>query len=131
MGTVPSSSFKVKIVKKNGFMHIGLAPHEGIKLEGGNHRTRGWHLGCKLGSIYSQQGEKGKNYVNKWGLIKEGSVIEVVLAEAVVGGTKVRKISFVIDGKDYGVAFDNIPSEVGDLYPCVHLYDKGDSVEII
>ena len=46
-------------------------------------------------------------------------------------GEKIRKIRFVIDGKDYGVAFDKIPSEVGDLYPCVQFFREGDSVEII
>ena len=46
-------------------------------------------------------------------------------------GEKIRKIRFVIDGKDYGVAFDRIPSEVGDLYPCVQFGDEGDSVEIL
>ena len=60
-------------------------------------------------------------------------MIEVVLEECVNGGKKMRRISFVIDGKNYGVAFDKIPShqEIGDLYPCVQLHDQGDSVEIM
>ena len=48
-------------------------------------------------------------------------------------GSKMRRISFMIDGKNYGVAFDNIPpiEVVGDLYPCVELWKKGDSVELV
>ena len=38
MGTIPNSSFKVKIVTTDiGDILIGLAPHEGIELEGYNH----------------------------------------------------------------------------------------------
>ena len=60
-------------------------------------------------------------------------MIEVILEECVDGGKKIRRISYVIDGKNYGVAFNKIPSleEIGDLYPCVELCNQGDSVEIM
>jgi hypothetical protein len=161
MGVLPNSSFKIKMVKWR-YGYIGMAPREGIQLEGVNLMACGWHLRCFIGRsgwVYSQQGDDGREFIKEKGAIEEGGVVEVVLEEEVVAedrevlvkagwnkgerdetrdtkttvkeGENIRKISFVINGKNYGVAFDNIPLEAGDLYPCVQLCDEGDSVMVL
>jgi hypothetical protein len=162
MGTLPNSSFKIKVAKKTTF-YVGMAPREGIRLESQNHCTCGWYLWKSQdgsGKMYSQQGDSnGKEYVRRQ-TIKAESVIEVVLEEYVVGedrkvivktgwkgakrdrtkdtkttvkkGSNMRRISFVIDGKNYGVAFYIPPTEViGDLYPCAQLTGKFASIELV
>jgi len=136
MGTIPNSSFKIKITKWVVETYIGMAPHKRIKLEENNSTTCGWYLFCfksynGLGYLFSQQGDNGREYVKEKGTIKEGSVIEGVLTEEIIGGKKNRKISFAIDGRNFGVAFSKIPPEIGDLYPCVIAYDRGETIEFV
>jgi len=155
MGTVPNTSFKFKIVKssKNGDgICIGMSQRKGVNLEGSNINSVGWHLGCYYGVVYSQQqqGDGQRDYAVN---VKAGSVVEVnyynfdgrgvqmVVSEYSKQYKRIMKkdalvkrgIGFKIDGVDYGVAFPDIPSQetIGDLYPCAHIINQDDVVEIL
>jgi len=113
------STFGVKITKgDNSAFMIGVSPknvEQNHLIKGG-----GWYLYASNGKLYSKTvGYYAKDYYNSQ--IPEGSIIEIEL-------TKEGKLIYYLNGKNIGIAFQNIKEEV---IPAIELWDKDDCVEFI
>ena len=82
----------------------------------------GWYYYCYYGSLYSGQPH---NYQDKKTNLKSKKN-EVI----VVMNMKKRSLKFIIDGKDKGDSYIDIPLNK-PIFPSILLADKDDSVEII
>eukprot|EP00298_Acanthocystis_sp_HF-20_P017132 c21673_g1_i4.p1 GENE.c21673_g1_i4~~c21673_g1_i4.p1 ORF type:complete len:106 (+),score=31.51 c21673_g1_i4:1-318(+) len=103
---------------------IGLAPKEHFQISGNyNFRTCGWYLYCGNGNLYSQNRDEGREYHGSG--LKVGQIIEVKYDK------ENERISFVIDGVDRGVAFDNINTQKLDLYPAFDNMYQTESIQLI
>ena len=76
--------------------------------------------GCSQISIKSIE----TNYNNNKGNLKKGDIVEVII-DRIKG-----KLSFAVNGENYGIACSNIPFDM-ILFPVVIIYDQFESVEII
>jgi hypothetical protein len=108
---VKCNRYKVRV--EQGVIMLGFAPSD-IRLSGGNYRTNGYYLYVNKGSLYSQNGEYDKPYC----VPAVKCTVEAILHN--------QTIRFVVNGVDYGVAFQNVR---GDLYPAFELHDMGTKVE--
>jgi hypothetical protein len=136
LGTQPNTSFKVRIARK-GAVCIGVTSRKGVFVEFNNVYKCGYHVWLAGGNglLYSEKGHNGVDYM----AVPEGScVIEVKLEDSEIEQgffrkkkVNTKKVTYIVNDKENcGMAF-NIPCDTGDLYPCVHLWEKGDTVEFI
>ena len=110
IGTHSVTRYSVKIdrYRDNGYVMIGLAPTEKFVNNKGYQEQCGYYL-CSNGSYcISSLGLYGGTVVP----IRDGSIVTTVY------NTKNDQVSFIIDGSDCGVAFDNV---TGQLYPSIVL----------
>lgn len=104
----------------------GVAPsdisHEEIK----NYKVCGWYLRWGRGSLYSgpPQNYHNKSYSRSQGASKKSNIGHIL---DTTGTT--AKLSFIVQNKDAGVAYDDIPLDK-PLVPCVLLHFAGDTVEL-
>ena len=131
-GAVTSWLMKVLDTRENcgGSLFIGVAPYDVDQDADRNHENCGWYFGCYRAALFSgpphsysakpfAKEEKGEGkYVHR------GSIVGVTM-DTVKG-----ELSFSLDGKDLGVAFEKIPLDK-PLVPCVVTPNCGDSVMIL
>lgn len=55
---------------------------------------------------------------------------DCTVANAVEIDMGARTLRFIVDGKDQGVAYSNLPTGI-ELSPAVSLYDAGDKVQCL
>jgi len=117
-------SYKVRIISRgpSGGCMIGLAPKSTFQPNGENFNWRGFYIYVSNGGLFSQQGDRNRAYGSA---IANGSMIEVLYA------TASKQISFVVDGKNLGVAFTIIRPMTEPLYPAVDLRARGSCLEYI
>ena len=127
------TSWNIKILKSwqnDGFgIYIGVAPSNINQNEDYNYAKCGWYFKCYDSTLWSgpPHNYRGKEY----GPRKErGKYVHTGDSVGVVMDTAKGELSFVLNGVNLGVAFDGIPLDK-PLVPCVLLYYKGDSVELI
>ena len=108
---------------KNSFF-VGVARHNSDGY-GNKDKMIGWYLCCSRLELYS------KNYITKetchYGPPKEEG--QFIRSVGVTMDTSNGKLSFIINGVNYGVAFDKIPCDT-DIFPSIILSNKGDSAEL-
>ena len=107
---------------------IGVAPQSVDVGSNSNRRDCGWYFCCYDSSLYSgppyHYGEYfGERYAST-GSLRKGDEVSVYV------DMSSRAISFYVNGKDYGVAYKNIPVNE-PLVPIVILNYMGDSVKLI
>ena len=107
---------------------IGVAPQSVDVSSNNNRRECGWYFCCYDSSLYSgppyNYGEYfGERYAST-GSLRKGDEVSVYV------DMSSRAISFYVNGKDYGVAYKNIPVNE-PLVPIVILNYMGDSVKLI
>ena len=121
---------KVRGNCKSEFL-VGVAPFD-INQNERNSDECGWYFSCRYSLLWSGPPHK---YVKKsYGAYKKGTKHGVYIKKNTVVGavidTTVGKLSFVLDGKDCGPAYEKIPLDK-PLVPCVLLEWSGDAVELI
>jgi len=116
-------SYKVKILSRGatGYCMIGLAPKSTFRPNELNLNRSGFYIYVSTGGLYSQQGDSNRAYGSA---IANGSMIEVLFVAAS------KQISFVVDGKNLGVAY-TINSITEALYPAVDFNEVGVCLEYI
>eukprot|EP00298_Acanthocystis_sp_HF-20_P017135 c21673_g1_i7.p1 GENE.c21673_g1_i7~~c21673_g1_i7.p1 ORF type:complete len:106 (+),score=35.18 c21673_g1_i7:1-318(+) len=103
---------------------IGLAPKEHFQISGNyNFRTCGWYLYCGNGNLYSQNRDEGREYHGSG--LKVGQIIEVKYDK------ENERISYVVDGVNCGVAYENINNEKLDLFAAFDRMEPNESFELI
>eukprot|EP01118_Nematostelium_gracile_P017765 TRINITY_DN7697_c0_g1_i1.p1 TRINITY_DN7697_c0_g1~~TRINITY_DN7697_c0_g1_i1.p1 ORF type:complete len:320 (+),score=84.51 TRINITY_DN7697_c0_g1_i1:70-1029(+) len=120
LGNRSINSFKIKIIKTNGQVMIGMAPLT-VNLNRDDSRSCGWYLNIGDGSLHSQNGDKARPYTTS---IKENSIVQVD------HDREKKTISFSINGQNKGIAYQNISSNLV-LYPCVGIVLSENVVEIV
>ena len=128
LNKVASWSIKILQSKENDGdgIYIGVAPFD-INQNEDNYYKCGWYFSCYGSTLYSGPPH---NYRKEYGPIKKsGNYIHTGDSVRVVMDTTNGKLSFVVDGINFGVAFDGIPLDK-PLVPCVVLRHRGDSVEL-
>ena len=126
-------SWSIKILKSennngNGIF-IGVAPSD-INQNEDNYNKCGWYFYCCDSTLWSGPPH---NYGNKeYGPRKgNGKCIHTVDSVGVVMDTAKGELSFVVNGVNFGVAYEGVPLDK-PLVPCVTLFwYQGDSVELI
>ena len=128
-----ATSWSVKILKTKHhgeFIYIGVAPFDISQGEEENYKNCGWYFNCYHSTLCSGQPHiysdieygprKGKDERHA----HTGDVVSVAM------DTKKGDLSFVVNGANLGVAYEEIPLDK-PLVPCVLLSHKKDSVELI
>jgi hypothetical protein len=115
LGTSSVEEYSAKIVK-TGHIRLGLAPANGFQINGKN--TTCYYMYLITGSIYKFD-ENGKPYASR---VSSGSIITVSYNK------EKREISYIIDDKNYGVAFTDV---TGELYPAIDIWERGCVVSLM
>ena len=119
------SKFKIKLNEfkmKSGNLWdvlIGIGP-DMIENKANFHRSC-WSLICGNSDIYDK--EKRQISYSK-GTLKKGDIVEVII-DRIKGN-----LSFGLNGVNLGIGCQNIPNDI-ILFPCIGIYDKLESVEIV
>ena len=82
-----------------------------------------WSFICGNSKLSIKSGSE-TTYTNKYGKLKQGDIIEVIV-DRIQGN-----LSFAVNGENLGIACSNIPFDM-ILFPVVNIYDELESVEII
>ena len=116
--------------KRNGYsIFIGVAPSDINQNEDRNWLKCGWYFDCYRSELYSGPPHNcgGKEYgarKERGEYVHEGEYVGVVM------DTTKGELSFALNGVNLGVAYEGIPLDK-PLVPCVLLYHKNDSVELV
>jgi len=100
-------------------VRIGLAPKSTFNINTVNLFNTGWYILLHDGMLYSQNGFSGRPYGSA---IQNGDVIEVKF------NVDAKVISFVINGVDKGVAFQNVN---GELFPALDINEENVQIEMM
>ena len=123
-------SIKVLKVSSKSDFYVGVVPFD-IDQDREGEKGRGWYFSCRTSELYS--GPPHKYCEKKYGPDKKetkyGKYNQKNDVIGVVIDTKLGNISFVLDGKDCGPAYEKIPLDK-PLVPCVLLNCAKDSVEL-
>ena len=127
------TSWNIKILKSrfnNGdCIYIGVTPSDVNQSEDHNCRKSGWYFGCWNLALCS--GPPHNYRVKAYGPRKgEGNYVHTGDSVGVVMDTTNGELSFVVDGVDFGVAYNGIPLDK-PLVPCALLDWESNSVELI
>ena len=123
-------SWGIKLRNNNGAIFIGVAPSDINLNKDVNNYKCGWYFHCGDSTLWS--GPPHNYILKKYGTRKEydGEYVHTGDKVGVVMDTKKGELSFVVNGVNLSIAYDGIPLDK-PLVPCVILYYKGDSVELI
>lgn len=126
------SKWSIKILKseKNDAegIRIGVAPRSINPREKYMFLEHGWYLDCYTSVLNSGAPQHYSN--RKYGLNKgKGACFHTGDVITVVMDPENEKLSFMVNGVDFGTAFEDMPADEY-LVPCVILGKEGDSVEI-
>ena len=106
----------------------GVAPAD-IDQNAENCDKCGWYFNCCDSTLHS--GPPHNYKYKEYGPKKEkGEYVHTGTIMGVVMDASKGQLSFMLDGVNFGVAYDAIPLDK-PVVPCVILYYKGDSVELI
>jgi hypothetical protein len=98
---------------------VGFAPSNLCTVSKSNYESCGWYLYLCYDTLYSQDGDHGKEYCSG---CEVGDIITCIY------NASTSEISYENNGVSLGVAFTNVKGE--DIAPVVELYDVGDSVTL-
>jgi len=116
----------VKILKtKNTNPMIGVVPHDVNRNQTEIYNKCGWYFSCYSNQLYSGPPFNYEGFVyNSIEKVSDGHIVTVKLDMIK------RNISFIINGTDYGIAYNNIPTNK-ELSLCVILFYPDDIVELV
>ena len=126
------TSWNIKILKSldnNGSgIYIGVSPSDINQNEGENFNRCGWYFNCYDSTLCSgpPHNYKGKEYGPRK---KRGKYVHTGDSVGVVMDTAKGELSFVVDGVNFGVAYDGIPLDK-PLVPCVLIKEQGDCLKL-
>ena len=126
------TSWSIKVLKSrrnDGYgIFIGVAPFNIDQNEYDNFNKCGWYFDCLTSTLYSGPPH---NYIAKrvWAKERKGEYVHTGDSVGVVMDTAKGELSFVVNGVNFGVAYEGIPLDK-PLMPCVILLYPGDSVEL-
>ena len=123
LNKVTSWSVKVLNFKRNRGVsaYVGVAPFDINQNEDFNFNRCGWYFHCFTSTLCS--GHPHNYTLKAYGPKMKGESVGVVM------DTAKGDLSFVVDGINFGIAFERIPLDK-PLVPCVILGHTGDSVEL-
>lgn len=116
-----------------GYIMIGVAPNTVNVNHADNHESEGWYFYCLNGSLYSGPPKNYvcQEYVPGYKGAGVGDIVTVRLTVKGGEGDELKgEIAFQVNGKDYGVAFDDV-SMKNPVVPAVLFYTPKDSVQIV
>lgn len=127
--------FEVKMVSLEGSssdMFIGVAPVDVDPNLIESHPIHGWFLSTYTSSIVSGHPHNAQylKYDQDRKHIKTGDVVEVVCEFMTEGEKRVAAISFVVNGKSLGRAFEGVPLDK-PIVPLVLMRHEGNTVEFV
>jgi len=114
----------VKLVKMRMEIIIGIAPFDVNKNQANLYGSCGWYLYCNKSTLYSGPPMNFSNKAYSDTALTQGSTITVKL------DIDKKTISYVINGTDYGIAYQDILTDK-KLSLCVVLYAPNDCVELV
>ena len=125
-------SWGIKVLKSalgnGGLIYVGIVPFDSTQERDKNIFKSGWYFEPSQSRLHS--GPPHNYDAKEYGplkpfrkTIKDGSTVGVVM------DTGIGTLSFTVDNKSYGVAYERIPFDK-PLLPCAILYYEGDSVEL-
>ena len=123
------SYWKVRMINANGGkVFSGVAPADIDQTVKKNYKCCGWYFRWERGALYSgpPQNYHKNSYSGTQGT-HSGSTVGHILDTT--DGTS-GKLSFIVNNKDAGVAYEGIPLDK-PLVPCVLLFWAGDTVELV
>ena len=125
------SSWDIKILETGGngsYIFLGVAPID-IDQNRDNRYTTGWYFDCYESKLHSGPPH---NYKKKeYGPVKEcGDYVHIDDSVGVIMDTTKGELSFVLEGENFGVAYEGIPLDK-PLVPCAIILFNDDSVELI
>ena len=128
---VVSWSAKILSSRRNdgANIYVGVAPFDIGQNEWDNYSKCGWYFHCYESRLYSgpPRNHKGKQYGPRK---RNGQYVRTGDSVGVVMDTAKGELSFILDGVNLGVAYEGIPLDK-PLVPCVLLWWKGDSIELV
>ena len=129
------TSWSVKILKSRNNdgcrIKVGVAPSDIDQNKWDNYDSCGWYFDCYYSSLWSgpphnysgeRYGPKRKESDGKY--LHNGGAVGVVM------DTAKGELLFAVNDVNFGVAYEGVPLDK-PLVPCVILYYKGDSVELV
>lgn len=128
-----ATSWSVKVLKSkknNGrYVFVGIAPLDINQGCGYNYYKSGWYFDCFGSTLWS--GPPHNHIGKEYGPRKpEGNYVRRGDRVGLMVDTVKGELSFVVNGVNYGVAYEGIPF-AKPLVPCVILEHKEDSIEFI
>jgi len=118
-----SHSWKVKILKMTTSIMVGVVPSDADNMKV-LYNTKGWYFHCFDSTLYSTSPTNSNKAYSKTGRLADRSIVTVNL------NVDSKTISYIINGTNYGVAFNGIASDA-TMNLCVSIWVIGDSVEIV
>ncbi|KAL9654922.1 hypothetical protein ABK040_008712 [Willaertia magna] len=119
--------YKIKLLNNCTKLMVGFALKTTFNKNSNNYNRNGggWYLYCNNGLLYSSN-YNGKAYLNK-SCNSNGTIIEAIFTP------ETKNISFIVDGTNYGNAFENInvTNNLNDLCPAFDTCNVGCEFEFI
>ena len=129
LGQAVSWSVKMLVLREDWALTcIGVAPSDIDQNADNNVKECGWYLRCFDSTLVSGPPHhlEDKEYGPRKG---EGEYVNAGSTVGVVMDTAKGELSFVLDGVNRGVAYEQVPLDK-PLVPCILLGTKGNSVEL-
>ena len=127
LGTAKNASFRVRLRNAEAcFVMIGVAPAR-INKGGFNFTSCGYYMNCNDSHLFSGPPTSYNNKAYGDGQLPAGAVVSVLFGADARGR---RTLSFAVDGRDLGVAYDDLPRDE-DLYPAVEVGEQGIVLELL
>jgi len=124
LGSVACEKYRVRI-DATGVgcdVDIGFAPKDKFQCNSANYDACGWYFDGKTGKLYSQDGDYYRSYYDK--KLQVGNVVTCLWNKTT------KEISFEVDGKLLGVAFEGVDCEK-DLFPAVAFSGKNVQLTLV
>jgi hypothetical protein len=126
LGSVACEKFRVRIDATGSGSEcaviIGFAPKDTFQCNSGNWGSYGWYFCGMDDNLYPQAGGNGRSYYGR--SLKVGNVLTCILNKTT------KEISFEVNGKPLGVAFENVDCDK-DLFPAIKCLDKNVQLTLV
>jgi SPRY domain len=104
---------------KNMIITMGFAPSKFFDVSKQNHKSCGWYIFLRDGTLWSQNGDRSRAYSSK---CIAGDTITCIY------NASTSEISFEKNGVSLGVAYTNVKGE--DIAPAVELRNEGNGLTL-
>ncbi|EGD75412.1 hypothetical protein PTSG_06488 [Salpingoeca rosetta] len=119
------TTVRFTIMQTGGAILLGLAPSSFNRDGTSMFNQSGWFVHTNS-TLYSgpPTSFRGKTYDASTGRLSNGAVVDMVVDR------NARTISFIVNGTNAGVAYQNVFQPTDELFPCAILYQHNDSVRM-